>query len=141
MTFPSAGPLRPAVGACAIHEDAAHHLGRHPEELRAVLPDYTLLIEKPEIGFVHELGRLEGVAARLAPQARHRALAQLRVDERQEPIAGGKVAVPPCAEQLGEVVTGAGQDASRLRRLWGLDWIRSRRGSSKDTLSSFLMGF
>src|SRR5918993_2740058 len=54
--------------ARVIDEDAAHHLRRDAEEVRPVLPLHLRLIDEPQVGFVDERGRLQGVALSLAAQ-------------------------------------------------------------------------
>jgi hypothetical protein len=47
--------VRPGV----IDQDPSHHLRRHAEEMRAILPPHALLPYKAKVRLVHERGRLE----------------------------------------------------------------------------------
>ena len=82
-----------------VHEDAAHHFGGHREEVRAVLPTRPILIDEPEVGFVNERGRLEGVVAPLPAQIGCRAPPQVLVNQLEEIVARLHVATPPGAQQ------------------------------------------
>ena len=59
-----AGGALPGV----VHQDAAHQLCRDSYELSAMLPAGVVLVHQPQKGFVHQGGRLQGVAGALASQ-------------------------------------------------------------------------
>src|SRR5262249_45782091 len=44
-----------------INQDAPHHLGRHSEEMRAVLPTRVLPVNQPQVGFLYEGSGLQNV--------------------------------------------------------------------------------
>ena len=50
-----------------VDEDASDRLGRHREEVSAILPLHAALADQPEISLVDERGGLEGVPGRLVP--------------------------------------------------------------------------
>jgi hypothetical protein len=50
--------------ACMIHENAPHHLRRDTEKLRPILPGDAVLIDQPQVRFVNECGRLQGMFGR-----------------------------------------------------------------------------
>ena len=69
---PSAGALGHLAAPRVVHEDAPHHLGRHGEELRAILPVGVSLVDQAEVRLVDQGGRLQEVsrAARAAAAPR-----------------------------------------------------------------------
>src|SRR6187401_1494739 len=51
---PAPGPLCHLVGTSTIDEDPPHHLRRHCEELRTVLPDGPILVNEVKVDLLHE---------------------------------------------------------------------------------------
>ena len=88
-----------------VDEDAAHHLRRQAEELRAILPDNMLLIDEAQIRLVHERGRLQGVGAPLAAQVGRGTAAKLLIDDRDETVARSRLASRPCAQKRRDLRT------------------------------------
>ncbi len=72
------------MGSGIIHEDATHHLRGDAEEMGAVLPGGGALIDQPQIRFVDEAGRLQGVIGAFSLEILARELAQFFVDERHQ---------------------------------------------------------
>ncbi len=55
----SASPFLAAVFARMIHEDLAHELRGHTEEVRATLPIGKILRHELQVGFMDQCGRLQ----------------------------------------------------------------------------------
>ena len=100
---PAPGPLRHLMGARPIHQDAPHHLGRHRQELRAVLPDRAILIHQTKVDLVHEGRRLQRLTRAFAPEERGRSTTKLSVHSRDQPIPRLEVALVPCLEKGGDI--------------------------------------
>jgi hypothetical protein len=83
-----------------VDEYAPHHDRCQADELRAILPVDALLVDQPQVGFVDERGRLEGMVRALPSQVAGGDPAKLVVDERQHPLAGVLVAVGRVEQQL-----------------------------------------
>ena len=86
-----------------IHEHAAHHTGRHREEMRAILPLHVTDIDELEVRLVDERGGLEGVPVSLVPHVAPGDAAKLRMDYRDELLESGFVSLPPCHEEVGDL--------------------------------------
>src|SRR5262245_32894211 len=100
---PTGPPLAGLLAAGALDEDAAHRLGRRGEEVTAAVPLLPAVgVHQPQVSFVHQGGRLEGVAGRLGRQPGGGQFAQLAVDERQEFGRGLRVAGRGRVQQLGD---------------------------------------
>jgi hypothetical protein len=67
-----------------------------------------VLIHQPDVGFVHERGRLKCLPRALSPKLRRGPAAQLRVDERKGALAGVEIPGGPGVQQPGNVVGGGG---------------------------------
>jgi hypothetical protein len=59
-------------------------VSRDGEEVGAALPRHSLGFDQPQVSFVDQVRRLQGVAGALPPQVAGRLAAQLLVDEREE---------------------------------------------------------
>jgi hypothetical protein len=44
-----------------VHKDLAHQPRRYPEEVRPSLPVWAFLVDKPQVGLMHERSWLQGV--------------------------------------------------------------------------------
>ena len=82
-----------------VHQDAAHQPRGHREEVRAVLPRHVVRIDQPQIGLVDERRRLEAVPDALAGHAAPRDLVELVMDERNQLLEGGFIALAPREEE------------------------------------------
>ena len=69
-----------------------------------VSPLHSLLVDEPQIGFMHQRRRLQGVLHALPFQLMRGQAAQLAVDVRHQFTQGLLVAVGPLQEQFGSVV-------------------------------------
>ena len=78
-----------------IDQDAPHEMRRHANEMRAILPAHLSGVDQPHERFVDERRRLQRVAAALASHVAAGQPAQLRFDERQQPLQGRLVAIGP----------------------------------------------
>ena len=86
-----------------VHEDAPHHASGHREEMRAVLPLDVFGVDQPQIRLVDERRRLKAVPGTLSCHAASRDLVELPVDERNQSVEGGLVALPPFQKQPGDL--------------------------------------
>ena len=91
------------LSACMVNENATHGLRGNAEELRAIAPLDTTLIDETQIRFVHECGGLKRVFAGLSAHGARGLPVQLRINRRQELFAGGCVATAPREEEPGDV--------------------------------------
>jgi hypothetical protein len=85
-----------------LDEDPAHG-PRRCEEMPPPFPFRGRVAHQAQIGFVHQLGRLEGVILALVPHARSGESPQLGVDHWQKPPAGPIVAGRGGTERESEV--------------------------------------
>ena len=65
-----------------VNENPSHDLRAHPEEMRAVLPVATPLVDEPQIRFVHQSGRLKAMSRPLATELALRDAPQFGIDNR-----------------------------------------------------------
>ena len=100
---PAPGPLCHLMGARPIDEDTPHHLARHREELRTVLPDGAILIDEAKVDLVHERRRLKCFTSALTPKERRRSPSELTVHRRDQLIPRLEVALVPCLEKGGDI--------------------------------------
>jgi hypothetical protein len=96
------------VRARVIHQNAPDHLRGDAEEVRAVLPLDTALVDQAQIGFMHQGGRLQGVVGPLAPQIPRGKAAEFIVDNGRELLERLLLALAPIRQQLGDVGRHAG---------------------------------
>jgi hypothetical protein len=85
-----------------VNENAAHQRRGHGEEMRAILPLHAIELDDPQVGFVDERGRLQGVAGPFALQIAMRDPAQLVVDERDDFVSRGAVLAAPTPRAAGK---------------------------------------
>ena len=80
-----AAALVGAPGASRVHEHAAHDPGGHGEEVGPVLPVHAPRIHESNVRLVHERSGLKALRHTIAAQAATRDLAQLVMNQRDEP--------------------------------------------------------
>jgi hypothetical protein len=90
--------------SCLVHEDSAHQVGGNPEEVRPVLPLDRVLIDKLDVGLVHERGGLQRVVGALAREISSRQGPQFCVDQRNEAVECLLAAIAPFLQQAGDIV-------------------------------------
>ena len=90
-------PFRPGV----VDEDPTHGLGRGGEEVPSAVE--LLIPDQPQVGFVNQGGRVEGVAGGFGRHARGGELPQLVIDERQQLGGGPAVASLGGTQELREL--------------------------------------
>ena len=91
------GTLHGVSAPRMVHEDSAHHFGGDGQEVRAVLPIDSILVDQPQVGFVNERGRLQGVVAPFPTQIACRARPQISVNQMEEIVARLDVPTSPGA--------------------------------------------
>ena len=89
-------PARPRM----IDEHAPHESRRDAEKVRPVLPPKPPCAGQPQKRFVDQRCRLQGVIAPFAAHVRAGQAAQLRLDERQQPLERTRIPSAPPMQQL-----------------------------------------
>jgi len=84
-----------------VDEDLTHDVGGETDEVGAGVP-VNVFADEAEAGFVDEGGGLESVVGALAAHVGLGEAMELRVDEREELVGGGGVAVVHSLEELGD---------------------------------------
>ena len=82
-----------------LDENAAHRLGRGDVEMGRVVEGGVARADEPEVGLVHQGGRLQRVLGALPGHLALGRPAQLVVDERQQLLGGPWVALADGIEQ------------------------------------------
>ena len=98
-----AAPRFSIVAPRVVDQDAAHRLGRHGEEVGAVLPVHALVIDQPHVGFVDQRRRLQAVAGALAVSCTARQAAELVVHDRGQLGERALVPVAPRTEKRADL--------------------------------------
>jgi hypothetical protein len=86
-----------------IHENVPHHTSGDGEEVRAIVPCHGFRIDQPEIRLVDERRGLQAVIRPLVPDVPLRDSMELCVNERNQPLQGVVVALPPFQKQPGNL--------------------------------------
>jgi hypothetical protein len=86
-----------------VNEDAAHHAGGNGKKMCAVLPRHIVRVHQAQVGLVHQRRGLQAVVRSLVGHVALRNPVQLSVDERNQPLESGFVALPPFQEQPGDL--------------------------------------
>ena len=89
------GPALHVMAACVVNQDAPHHLGRHCEEMRAILPFHALVVHQPHVGFIHQGGGLKGVSRAFAPHVVMSQEAKVVINDRGQALERVLVAPAP----------------------------------------------
>ena len=80
------GPALYVMTACMVDQDAPHHLGRHREEMGAILPFHALVVHQPHVGFIHQGGGLQGVPRAFALHVVVSQAAKLVINDRGQAL-------------------------------------------------------
>src|SRR5688572_18177219 len=88
------------VAASIVDKDAAHHLRRDGEEVRAVIPFHIPLIDKSQERLVDEGRSLKRVAGPLTVHIVMGQTVELTVDERRHALESGMISIAPIQKQL-----------------------------------------
>src|SRR5262245_26605065 len=92
--LPPAAPLEGFLATSIFNQDSAHGLGRGSEEVAAAVPALDLVhVYEAKVGFMDQCRRLERLARFFLSQLRRRQLAQLVIDQGQELLCGGRIAL------------------------------------------------
>jgi hypothetical protein len=97
----AAGAAFRIVAARVVHQDLAHGVSGEADEVGAVIP-VDVFAGQAEIGLVDERGGLERVVGALAAHVGPGEAVELRVDEREQAVGGGGVAIVHGFEKLGD---------------------------------------
>ena len=98
-----AAALERTLGTRHIHEHAPHHLRRHRQKVRPVLPAHLRSIHQSQKGFVNQCGGLKSVAGPLAAHVAVREAAQLRIDQWDQASKRFLVSSAPREQQARDV--------------------------------------
>jgi hypothetical protein len=90
------------VISCIVHHDVTHELRSQSDEVVSIFKMPGSLFRQTQVGFMNQLGALDGVIWPLTPEAAVRDPAELIVDKRQECIEGILVAFFPVNQQFAE---------------------------------------
>src|SRR5580765_1818530 len=101
-----------------VDQNTAHHLRGDAEELSAVLPDRSVLIDESQVGFVNQRGWLEGMVWALMAKVLGGPPPKFLVHERDQRVTRGDVAFAPGAEQFGHVEIGRTHGCRRGHVRW-----------------------
>ena len=91
----AAAALLKAFRPSVVHQNPPHRARRHRHEVAAVLPRHVLRIDQPQVDLVHERGRLEAVSDPFTGHAAPSDLVEFLMDERNQLLEGGFVALRP----------------------------------------------
>jgi hypothetical protein len=86
-----------------VDEDAAHHTRGDRQEVCAILPRHILDVYEPQIGLVHEGGRLKTVTRTLVRHLPLRNLVELAMHKRDQLLKGAFIAFRPLQQQPGDL--------------------------------------
>lgn len=78
-----------------VHENAPHHASGNRQEMRAVMPRHIFGVNETQIRFVDQRRCLEAMPSTLSCHAPSRDLVKLPLDERNQSVEGGLVALTP----------------------------------------------
>ena len=99
-------PAFQIVAPRVVHQNAPHHLRRHREEMRAILPPHALITHEAHVRLIHQRRRLQAMARTLASHVAARQSVKLLIHDRGQPFERARVAVGPRAEQLAHLIIG-----------------------------------
>jgi hypothetical protein len=70
-----------AMRARCVHEDSPHQLTRQSKELGTVAPVYVLQVYNPDVHFVYQRSRLQGVIGAFVPHVTPRHAPQFLIQQ------------------------------------------------------------
>lgn len=86
-----------------IHQYPAHFRSGYRIEMRAALPVYAVFIRQPEIGFVHQRGRLQSMIGPFAAHVPASAAAEFAIDQFHQAGLRIPISGPQAREQAGDL--------------------------------------
>src|SRR5215472_2911064 len=95
------------VTSGVLHEDAPHHLRRHREKMRTVLPLHLFVVHQSRIRFVDQGGGLQAVAWPLAAHVMASQAPELVVNDRRQAVECARIPRTPGAEQIADISAGS----------------------------------
>ena len=98
------GSALDVVATSMIDQYAPHHLGRNREEMGAILPLHALVVHQAHVGFVHQGGRLERVAAALALHIAVSQAAEFVIHDGGQAVERALVSIAPGAQKRAYVL-------------------------------------
>ena len=93
-------PLQSATRARMIHQNLPHETSANAKKMRTVLPCHSLLIDKPQVRFVKERGRLQQVVWNFAVHVARSQPAQFVIDQRDQLVQSNTVSFAPIQQEL-----------------------------------------
>ncbi len=91
----SRSTLPGSATARVIHQDATHHLGGHCEEVGTIPQVPSPLPHEPQVGFMHQCRRLQGVMRPFVSQVASRKATQFGIHGRQQLVQRRPIAAAP----------------------------------------------
>ena len=92
--------------AGGLHQDPSHHLRRDSEEVRAIPPFDSIDVYQPQVRLVHQRRRLQRMIGPLLAHIAPCETVELLIDQRDQSVEGGSVALAPRSEELGGSAVG-----------------------------------
>ena len=89
--------------ARVVDQYAPHHAGSHGEEVGPILPGHGFAVDQPDVRLVDERGGLQAMADSLARHAAPGNPVELAMDERNQPLDRGRIALSPFQEQASDL--------------------------------------
>jgi len=96
----------PVPVAGELHQDSPHHLRRDGEEVRAIPPFDSIDVDQPQVRLVHQRRRLQRMIRPLPAHVVPGETVELLIDQRDQSVEGGAVALAPRSEELGGFAVG-----------------------------------
>lgn len=106
---------------CVVHQDVAHHLRRHGEEVTPVTPAHAALPLETQPGLIDERRRLQRVIGALSAKGAPGHPPQLRLHEGKKRIECDAIALAPAFEVCGYLRV---RDGGRTRTWMGRFYSR-----------------
>jgi probable HAF family extracellular repeat protein len=132
------------VATRMLYQDSPHQLGRHGEEMGAVLPLHALIVHQACVGLIDEGGGLEAVAVTLSSHIAARQPAKLVIHQGRQFFEGTLVSLAPGAEELAYVIHRRFAELYRFAMILSPQSLRLNPAEaemrSKTTLYSIALG-
>jgi hypothetical protein len=96
--------LDPSLAAGVLDQNPPHCFRRRGEEMPSVVPLWSLLdADQPQIGLMHQGGRLQSLAGVLAGHTDRRQFAEFLIHQRQQLLCGSGISLFDASKNLGDI--------------------------------------
>jgi hypothetical protein len=99
-----------------IDKNLTHQRSGNGKEMSPVFEGEVVQTYQPQVDLVYESSRLERVSRAFSPDMPASHAAELGVHQRNQPIEGRAVSLPPRSEQFGDLVTARARDCISRHR-------------------------